>query len=59
MENTGDLEGAIRLKSISPVAWQHINLFGRYEFTQRVEPIDMKEIIRELAQVPIRDEQLV
>ena len=58
-ENTGDIEGAIRLKSISPVAWQHINLFGRYEFTQRTEPIDMEEIIRELGQVPIRDEQLV
>ena len=34
-------------------------LFGRYEFTQRTEPIDMEEIIRELTQEPVRDEGLV
>jgi len=58
-ENTGDSEGAAQLHNLSPVAWQHINLFGRYEFTQRTEPIDMKEIIRELTQGPVRDEGLV
>lgn len=38
------------LKRISPVAWQHINLYGRYEFNSSQEMINMDEIIQELAQ---------
>lgn len=38
------------LKRISPVAWQHINLYGRYEFNSSQESINMDEIIQELAQ---------
>jgi TnpA family transposase len=38
------------LKKISPVAWQHINLYGRYEFNKQQESIDMDAIIQELAQ---------
>ena len=30
-ENTGDKYGAELVKEVSPVAWQHINLYGRYE----------------------------
>jgi len=56
-ENTGDSEGAAQLHNLSPAAWQHINLFGRYEFTKRVEPIDMKAVIRELAQGPVKDDR--
>ena len=41
------------LKHISPVAWQHINLYGRYEFNKNPEPIDMHVIIQELAQFQI------
>jgi len=41
------------LKHISPVAWQHINLYGRYEFNKNPEPIDMDVIIQELAQFQI------
>ena len=33
-ESVGDIEGAAALKKVSPVAWQHINLYGRYEFTK-------------------------
>ena len=32
-EATGDTAGAALLSQISPVAWQHINRSGRYEFT--------------------------
>jgi TnpA family transposase len=32
---TGDDETADILKGISPVAWQHVNLFGRFEFSKR------------------------
>lgn len=50
----GDIEGAALLKHISPVAWQHINLYGRYEFRNGPEAINIKEIVRELAQLPVR-----
>lgn len=41
------------LKHISPVAWQHINLYGRYEFNKNPEPINMDIIIQELAQFQV------
>jgi len=41
------------LKHISPVAWQHINLYGRYEFNKNPEPINMNVIIQELAQFQV------
>ena len=48
-QSRGDIEGAVHLKKASPVAWQHINLHGRYEFTKNTDPIDIHEIIRVLA----------
>ncbi len=47
-ESIGDIEGAAALKKVSPVAWQHINLYGRYEFTKAQDVIDMQEIIQEM-----------
>ena len=38
------------LKRISPVAWQHINLYGRYEFKRYPNPVDMEAIVQELIQ---------
>ncbi|GGK08838.1 hypothetical protein GCM10007063_34110 [Lentibacillus kapialis] len=38
------------LKQISPVAWQHINLYGHYEFNKSHESVNMNTIIQELAQ---------
>jgi hypothetical protein len=38
------------LKRISPVAWQHINLYGRYVFNKYPESVNMEAIIQELAQ---------
>jgi TnpA family transposase len=55
-ETTGDVHGAALLKQVSPVAWQHINLYGRYEFNKRPELIDMDAIIQTLAQTPIVSE---
>lgn len=31
------------MKQISPVAWQHINLYGRYEFNKQQESVDMDQ----------------
>jgi len=41
------------LKHISPVAWQHINFYGRYSFNTSSESINMDEIILELAKFQI------
>jgi TnpA family transposase len=52
-EGMGDRQGAAFLKQVSLVAWQHINLHGRYEFRQLPEPIDIDALVRELSQVPL------
>ena len=52
-ERTGDAQGAALLAHVSPVAWQHINFYGRYEFSQGPEAINLEEIIQELAQVSV------
>jgi TnpA family transposase len=52
-EAAGDVEGAALLKHISPVAWQHINVCGRYEFRHGPEAININEMVRELAQLPV------
>ena len=55
-ESTGDVQGAALLKQVSPVAWQHINLYGRYEFSRWPETINMQAIIQELAQIQVAPE---
>jgi hypothetical protein len=50
----GDIEGAEQLKQVSPVAWQHVNFFGHYEFGKRPQQIDMKAIVEQLARVPVQ-----
>ena len=52
-EQAGDHEGIARLARVSPVAWSHINLFGRYEFGKPLEPIDLDQLIGELARMPV------
>ncbi|MEE9272179.1 MAG: Tn3 family transposase [Robiginitomaculum sp.] len=51
-ESISDIEGVAALKKTSPVAWQHINLHGRYEFTKNLDLIDMENIIRTLSKMP-------
>jgi TnpA family transposase len=53
-EKIGDLQGAALLHQVSPVAWQHINLQGRYKFNNWPEPIDMNAIIQKLLKVPVQ-----
>jgi len=55
-EKTGDVQAANMIKRISPVAWQHINLLGRYEFSKKPESINMNEIIHQLDQIQITSE---
>ena len=53
-EGTGNIQDAEIIKEISPIAWQHINLHGRYEFNKQTENINMDAIIQELANTPIK-----
>ena len=43
------LVSAEDLKRISPLAWQHINFYGRYQFDSDTPPINIAEIGRQLA----------
>ncbi len=52
-EATGDTVGAAQISQISPVAWQHINLYGRYEFTTGPDPIDVDAMVEALTQTPL------
>lgn len=50
----GDVQGVEDLRQISPVAWQHINLYGRYEFRKFADSIDLDAIVEQLTQAPSR-----
>ena len=41
------------LRRVSPVAWQHINLHGRYEFNKPPQVIDVALLVQQLAQYDI------
>ena len=47
-ERTGDTEGAQATKKICPIAWQHINLQGRFEFLKTPDALNLDAIIRTL-----------
>jgi hypothetical protein len=53
------------IKRISPIAWRHVNLLGRFEFQLLQNPIDIDEMIKSLEQEIVwqkqkpTDEQLV
>ena len=53
---SGDTEGAALLAQVSPVAWQHINVYGRYEFNRGPTAINMQEIIEELDRASMASE---
>jgi len=40
-QSAGDMAAIDILKHVSPIAWQHINLFGSFEFTQAESRIDL------------------
>lgn len=52
-DRCGDTVRVALLSQVSPVAWQHINFYGRYEFDRQPEPIDMELILQQLIQLPL------
>lgn len=53
-EKEGEARQVALLEHVSPVAWQHINFHGRYEFTNSSEQIDVEAMVQELARFPIQ-----
>ena len=49
-------QAAALLKHVSPVAWQHINFYGRYEFGNQPDAINLDEIIRDLVRARFESE---
>jgi len=49
LELRGDFASAEILKRVSPVAWQHINFYGRYQFDEDFTPIDLERLRQQLS----------
>jgi hypothetical protein len=49
MPHGGDLASADIFKRVSPVAWQHINFYGRYQFDDDFTPIDFTRLRQQLS----------
>jgi TnpA family transposase len=49
LESRGELASAEVLKRVSPVAWQHINFYGRYQFDADFTPIDLNRLRQQLS----------
>jgi len=58
-EKTGNIQEIEQLKRIAPVAWQHINIHGRYEFNKPSENINIDTIVQELVRLPVKFDLLV
>jgi len=48
-----ETEGVALLTRVSPVARQHINWYGRYEFRKQREAINMNAILQVLMHLPV------
>ena len=51
-----DVESIAKLKRISPVAWQHVNFMGRYEFSKIPTAINLDALVGQLAAQPLPQE---
>jgi hypothetical protein len=49
-EKAERVEEAKVIKGISPIAWRHVNLLGRFEFQRPHDPLDIDELIRTVEQ---------
>ena len=49
-EEQGLLDEADLIKRVAPVAWQHINLRGRYRFKNQIHKLELDEIVSNLSQ---------
>jgi hypothetical protein len=47
-EKLGNIDVLEMIKKISPIAWRHINLNGRYEFGAIYEALNLNEILSKI-----------
>ena len=52
-ERAGDVPGAALRAHVSPVAWQHINFYGHYEFRTTPAVVNLEELVRLLANIAV------
>ena len=57
-ERTGQTQAASLVKQMSPVAWQHINFHGRYEFSNGPDDINIEEMVQRLARIQAAPESV-
>ena len=53
-EARGDAAGAARLLTVSPIAWVHVNLYGRYLFDNEPATIPLAALVETLAHYSFR-----
>ena len=41
----GDLDAIAFIQGMSPVAWQHVNMFGSFEFSDEAPDVDMEALV--------------
>jgi TnpA family transposase len=51
-ERRGDLVGAAKLKAISPVAWTHVNFYGRYTFNEEPAMVPLEGLVETMTRYP-------
>jgi TnpA family transposase len=56
-EQRGDMTGAKQLQAVSPVAWIHVNFYGRYTFTEEPAAVPVEGCVEALAQYAFRSNE--
>ena len=49
-EQAGDTVGAEQLTRVSPVAWTHVNCYGRYTFTEEPVTVPIEGFVETMVQ---------
>ena len=55
-EQRGDTTGAEQLKAVSPVAWTHVNFYGRYTFSEEPVAVPIDGFVETMAGYSFRTE---
>ena len=55
-EQRGEITGAEQLKAVSPVAWTHVNFYGRYTFSEEPVAVPIDGFVETMARYSFRTE---
>lgn len=53
----GDFAAAEYLTHLSPIASQHMNFGGRYEFGKTIKPLDIEKILENMDEIEVSSEE--